>query len=107
MTNTISRYKLEHFLREHCKGFFSCKFVKKDHTIRKITAQFPKPLEHPKRPAPAKLANEYLLVRDIALYRAALAMGNNADLAASKSYRLINLATIIEVTINKVTYTVI
>lgn len=88
--------------------FFGCIFKKKDGTMRKINAFIPKPLENPKRPAPAKLPNSYLLVCDMKLYIKALRLSFGDKLAAQHaSYRLINLQTVTYLSVAKQHYQII
>ena len=74
-----------------------------------IVATVNKPLlENPKRPAPAKLTNSYLLVCDMKLYIKALRLSFGDKLAAQHaSYRLINLQTVTYLSVAKQHYQII
>lgn len=104
MTPTISRYKIYPHLKSIGGQFFTVLFTKKNGEVRKILAQIPTPLEDPKRPAPAKESNPYVLVTDVVLYNAARKAGKSPLEAKHASYRLINISTIISLTLDGTTY---
>lgn len=105
---TIHRTKVESLLRAIPRGvFFSVTFIKKDNSIRKILCQFPKPKPNPKRPSPAHLDNAYILVRDMVIYKQVLEASKSPNLAADRSYRLINLATIQNFKVGHTLYSVV
>jgi hypothetical protein len=74
--------------------------------LRYILCQIPKPKENPKRAAPAKENNSYILVTDVVLYRQAYKRTGCKAMAKDESYRLINLATLQQLTISGITYTI-
>lgn len=94
-TIPIHRTKIEQLIRSHRRSFFSVAFVKKDKSIRKILCILPKPKEHPKHRSPAHIDNPYILVTDVLIYRQYLKQTGSKLIANDKSYRLINLSTIV------------
>jgi len=96
----LNRTKLETFIRQTKGKFFHVAFRKKDGTLREMTCQIPKPKKNAKRASNANQSNAYVLVTDVKLY--CLAKKDNLDhqIAMDKSYRLINLETVIEVRSN-------
>jgi hypothetical protein len=103
----ISRFKAVELIHVTKGRIFSCSFEKKDHTIRHMICQLPRPKENPKRAAPAKPNNPYILVRDMVVLKAALRDNQPQEVAYNAAYRLINLATLRTLTINKQHYVVI
>lgn len=94
-TIPIHRTKIEQLIRSQRRAFFSVIFTKKDNTLRSILCLLPKPKEHPKRRSPAHADNPYILVTDVLIYRQYLKRTNSKLIAQDKSYRLINLSTIV------------
>lgn len=102
----LSRYKAIPLIRETNGRLFSCQFIKKDGVVRNMLCFIPPPKKDAKRSSPAKPNNSYILVRDIVQYKRVLALTGDKDGAMSESYRLINLATLVRLTINGIIYTI-
>jgi hypothetical protein len=102
----LSRYKAIPLIRETKGRLFSCRFTKKDNSVRDMVCLVPPPKKDAKRASPAKENNSYILVRDIVQYKRVLALSGNKEDALKESYRLINLATLKRLTINGIHYTI-
>lgn len=90
----IHRTKVYDKLRSTHGKLFSVVFIKKDGTERHMVAQIRPPKPNPKRPAPAKESNPYILVGDMGKYMEAKASGKDKQSSIDASYRLINIETI-------------
>jgi hypothetical protein len=96
----ISRFKIYPIVKATRGQLFSAEFIEKDGSVRKILAHIRKPKENAKRPSPAQPSNSYVLVGDMLLYRKYL-MTLPKEEAWNKSYRMINMGTVLWVKANK------
>ena len=88
---TIDRMKLERFILDQKGKIFSCVFIKKDGTIRKMSCRLgvTKGIKGTGKPI-SNSSNSYMTVYDM----------------QKKNYRVINLATLINIQIGGVGYNV-
>jgi len=103
----ISRFKIQKVVESTNGRLFHVEFTKKDGSHRKMLAQLIPPKEHPKRKSPAQDLNDYILVRDFKIYKAMRDTGKTHEEATNASYRLVNLATIDALTVDKEKITVV
>ena len=103
----IHRTKIEQLIRSQRRTFFSVIFTKKDGSLRSILCLLPKPKEHPKRRSPAHADNPYILVTDVLIYRQYLNQTGSKLIAKDKSYRLINLSTVVSFKLSGQQYVVV
>jgi hypothetical protein len=101
----LSRFKAIELIKSTHGKLFSCEFQKMDGSLRKMLCLIPPPLKDAKRPSPAKPQNAFVLVRDMLEYNRVLKATQDSEKAHKASYRLINLATMLKLTINGTTYT--
>lgn len=102
----ISRFKILPLLTQHHGELFSATFYKRNGSKREILAQIRPPKKDPKRAAPAKLENQYVLVGDMQKYKELIHEGMPKEDAYNKSYRLIALGTIIRFKLGGIEYEV-
>jgi len=102
----INRHKVLPYLRSTKGRIFHVTFTKKDGTLREMTCLIKPPKPNPKRPAPAKLDNPYVLVWDIQKYKEFLKEGVENPKASDGAYRLVNLDTIIKFKIHGIEFIV-
>lgn len=103
---TIHRTKINSLLDSIGKQFFYVIFIKKDKEVRRMNCFLPKPKEKPKRASNATPESPYRLVVDLKIYRGFLpTLGKEAS--QDKAYRLVNLATILEIHTNGEVYRVV
>ena len=101
----LNRYKAVELIRATHGKIFSCEFEKKDGSIRKMVCLIPPPKQDAKRESPAKPNTSFILVRDMIEYNRVLKASGDSEKAHKASYRLINLATLRQLTISGKTYT--
>ena len=92
----ISRTKVYSKLQQTHGRFFTALFTKSNGEVRNIVAQLRPQKKDAKKASPAKESNSYILVGDVSKYRENRALGLPKDKAYDKSYRMINIATIMQ-----------
>jgi hypothetical protein len=102
----IHRTKVYPLIKSTKGQLFSVTFVKKDGELREMVAQLRPPKLDAKRPSPAKENNPYVLVGDMGKYLEVKKDCATKQEALDKSYRLINIATILRLRIGGVEYKV-